>query len=216
MPTVIDVPGISKLTDAELTAAMRAAERGLIPLDCLATIISRESGWDPSSTNDDSGATGLIQFIPSTAEALGTSTRALRRMSVVRQLDYVAKFYQRQAGLGTAGECADYAMRTFCPAAAGAPDDELLGVGPDAPLAFDRSAESPCGSSYGKVYDQNSGLAEGRPLLTVGDVRAGVRNTIALYSSRPRRSFELTEPSSSASGAVIVLALLLAAKRLAS
>jgi hypothetical protein len=38
------------------------------------------------------GAAGLIQFLPSTARALGTTTTALINMSNVQQLDYVFKY----------------------------------------------------------------------------------------------------------------------------
>jgi hypothetical protein len=38
-----------------------------------------------------SGAVGLIQFMPSTAKGLGTSTEALKKMSAVQQLDFVKK-----------------------------------------------------------------------------------------------------------------------------
>jgi len=39
-----------------------------------------------------SGATGLIQFLPSTARGLGTSTAALKNMSSVEQLKFVEKY----------------------------------------------------------------------------------------------------------------------------
>lgn len=38
------------------------------------------------------GAVGLIQFLPSTALSLGTTTAALKNMSNVQQLDYVFKY----------------------------------------------------------------------------------------------------------------------------
>ena len=39
------------------------------------------------------GATGLIQFLPSTARGLGTTTDALAGMSSVEQLNYVEKYF---------------------------------------------------------------------------------------------------------------------------
>ena len=47
--------------------------------------------FNPAKTNRI-GATGLIQFMPDTAKALGTTTDKLRAMSAVEQLDYVEKF----------------------------------------------------------------------------------------------------------------------------
>lgn len=68
--------------------------------------ISAELGTDPNNlmaamafesartfradiVNPDSGAVGLIQFMPATAKGLGTSTAALKKMTPVAQLDFV-------------------------------------------------------------------------------------------------------------------------------
>jgi hypothetical protein len=45
-----------------------------------------------------SGATGLIQFMPSTAKGLGTTTQALAKMTPEDQLNYVYKYFQPYAG----------------------------------------------------------------------------------------------------------------------
>lgn len=58
----------------------------------LANLINFESGGNPRAVNGASGATGLIQFLPSTASRLGTSTSALRSMSAVHQMDYVLAY----------------------------------------------------------------------------------------------------------------------------
>ena len=66
-------------------------------------VMNSESSLNPQAVNKSSGATGLIQFMPSTAKALGTSTEALKKMSAVAQLDYVEKYLQqakRNAGFG--------------------------------------------------------------------------------------------------------------------
>jgi len=54
-------------------------------------VMNSESGIDASAKNPNGSATGLIQFIESTARSLGTTTAALRRMSPIKQLDYVEK-----------------------------------------------------------------------------------------------------------------------------
>ena len=54
-----------------------------------------ESGLNPHAVNPNGGATGLIQFMPKTAERLGTSTEALKNMSAEEQLPYVEKFLMR-------------------------------------------------------------------------------------------------------------------------
>jgi hypothetical protein len=60
----------------------------------LMAVMNLETGgtFSPSIKNKTSGATGLIQFIPSTAESLGITTSALAKMSNVQQLDWVYKY----------------------------------------------------------------------------------------------------------------------------
>lgn len=70
-----------------------------INANSLMLVMFRESGLKPWAQNTkypfkDGYATGLIQFIPSTARSLGTSTTALKNMSNVDQLYYVYKYYE--------------------------------------------------------------------------------------------------------------------------
>jgi Transglycosylase SLT domain len=66
----------------------------------LMAAIAFETGasFSPSKKNPTSGATGLIQFMPSTAKALGTTTAQLAKMTAVDQLDYVAKYLKPYKG----------------------------------------------------------------------------------------------------------------------
>lgn len=59
----------------------------------LLAIMNSESGIDAQAKNSNGSATGLIQFIESTARTLGTTTAALRNMSPIQQLDYVEKYF---------------------------------------------------------------------------------------------------------------------------
>lgn len=64
--------------------------------DFLMSCMAFESGatFSPSIKNAaGSGAVGLIQFMPNTAKALGTSTEKLSKMTAVEQLDYVKKYF---------------------------------------------------------------------------------------------------------------------------
>ncbi len=76
-----------------------ASNLGLNP-NSLMAVMYKESGLKPwiqntSHTFADGGhATGLIQFIPSTARGLGTSTQALKQMSNVQQMDYVQRYFE--------------------------------------------------------------------------------------------------------------------------
>lgn len=47
--------------------------------------------------NRTSGATGLIQFMPSTARGLNTTTDALAKMSIEEQLDFVGEYFKSYA-----------------------------------------------------------------------------------------------------------------------
>lgn len=51
-----------------------------------------ESRLNPKAVNPTSKAQGLIQFMPTTARALGTTTSALAKMTNVQQLDFVYEY----------------------------------------------------------------------------------------------------------------------------
>jgi len=60
-------------------------------LACMAFETGRK--FDPSLRNRI-GATGLIQFIPSTAKSLGTTTDALAALTRTQQMDWVLKYFK--------------------------------------------------------------------------------------------------------------------------
>lgn len=73
---------------------------GCDPSDLMACM-AFESGetFSPSIRNAaGSGAVGLIQFMPSTAAALGTSTEALAAMTPEQQLEEVAAYFRPWTG----------------------------------------------------------------------------------------------------------------------
>lgn len=74
--------------------ALQAADAG-IDERALRGVIQAESGGDPAAHNA-SGATGLIQFMPSIAKGLGTSTEELRKMTAAQQIPYVIKYLQER------------------------------------------------------------------------------------------------------------------------
>lgn len=61
----------------------------------LMIVMYKESKLNHRAYNGASGASGLIQFLPSTARNLGTTTEALRSMSNVSQLDYVYAYLKQ-------------------------------------------------------------------------------------------------------------------------
>ena len=82
-------------------------------------LMQSESGINPQARNNSGGATGLIQFMPATARALGTSTDALYRMNRAQQMKYVDAFFSPYAsGLKGASAGKLYAY-VFLPGRAG-------------------------------------------------------------------------------------------------
>lgn len=93
----------------------------------LMSCIAWETGetFSPSVKNGaGSGATGLIQFMPETARALGTTTAALAAMTAEDQLNYVHKYFKPYRGrLKNLG---DLYMAILWPAGVGKPDSFVL------------------------------------------------------------------------------------------
>ncbi len=90
------VRGNPNVTPEFKQAVREMADRLGTRPEYLMAAMSFESGgsFSPSAVNSRSGATGLIQFLPSTARGLGTTTDALSRMSPVEQLPYVEKYFE--------------------------------------------------------------------------------------------------------------------------
>lgn len=98
---------------------------GIDPNWLMAIMFWESAGtFSPSVENKTSGATGLIQFMPSTAIGLGTTTSQLKKMSAVEQLDYVYKYYLPYKG--KIKNYVDTYFVTFFPLAIGKPDNYVL------------------------------------------------------------------------------------------
>jgi len=101
MPNLVNVLGIEKTNEAFRKKVIEIADRLLIDPNFLMAIMSFETGatFDPKIKNAaGSGATGLIQFMPRTAKALGTTTDDLAKMTAVAQLDFVEKYFAPHKG----------------------------------------------------------------------------------------------------------------------
>lgn len=145
-PSVVEVVKERKIAwGAKVSPTFKArvlwieSELGL-PADSLMACMAWESGesFSPSKKNlAGSGATGLIQFMPSTAKGLGTTTTALAKMTAEDQLNYVYKYFKPFNGkLKNLG---DVYMAILWPKGVGQPDSYVL---------FDQGA----------AYRQNAGL----------------------------------------------------------
>lgn len=105
-----------------------------------------------------SGAVGLIQFMPSTAAALGTTTEELTRKTPEEQLDDVERYFKPWAG--KMKSLADVYMVILWPAAVGKPGYTTI---------FDMNDPK-----HPKLYIQNKGLdwnKDGK--ITVDEAAAG-------------------------------------------
>ena len=115
------------------------SEKYNIPQNDILAMMDFETGgtFDPAQKNigpdgtpeTGSGATGLIQFTPKTAEGLGTSTDDLSKMSRSEQLEYVDKHFETnlRGRLGDeGGDISDLYMSVLFPVAVGKPDDFVL------------------------------------------------------------------------------------------
>ncbi len=115
-----------------------------------------ESKLNPHAVNPISGATGLIQFMPSTARSLGTSVEDLKRMSNVEQLDFVYKYLKRYKG--RMKSWIDVYLAVFYPAAIGKPDFVIT---------------SDIVAKQNKIFDINKDLD-----ISVKEIETVLRNTI--------------------------------------
>jgi hypothetical protein len=119
--------------------------------------MANETGatFDPGLVNSI-GATGLIQFMPTTAKGIGTTTDALKELSRVDQLDWALKFFQsmRLNTKAPTPKLQDLYLCIFWPAAVGKPDSYII---------------APAGSN---VANQNKSLQSADGSITAASVGA--------------------------------------------
>ena len=117
-------------------------------IDILAFMYNESAGtFDPAITNSI-GATGLIQFLKSTAIGLGTTTDALAQLSRVDQMDWVLKYfnYFKFTTKAPTPKLQDLYLCVFWPAAVGKPDNYVIAA-PNTPVAQqNRGLQAPDGS----------------------------------------------------------------------
>ena len=153
---------VSTIQDPDFNKKLAKVANALgVKVSDLLAVMKQESGVNPHAVNKQSGATGLIQFMPATARGLGTTTEELGKMDGVQQLDYVYKYY-KSVGVQPGMDAGDLYVATFMPAALGKGDRHVLG-----------SQGAP--GFAGKVYDQNKGLDRDKDgVITVADIKQSV------------------------------------------
>lgn len=147
------------------------AETLAIDPDDLMACMAWESGRSFSASVRNaagSGATGLIQFMPSTALTLGTTTAKLAQMSAEDQLNFVYKYFRPWGGkLKT---LSDLYMAILWPKGVGQPDDYVVFSGgvayrQNAGLDSDRNGRVTKAECAAKLYAMR---AEGRRAESLG------------------------------------------------
>lgn len=93
----------------------------------LLKVICKESRANPKAINPHSKATGLIQWLPSTARDLGTSINDIYHMSIEEQFDLSIKYFRRQNVLHKVSSYEDLYLAVFYPKAVGMNDDYIIG-----------------------------------------------------------------------------------------
>jgi Transglycosylase SLT domain len=139
-----------------------ASDIGVDPNDLMAAM-AFESGESFSASvpnSAGSGAVGLIQFMPATARALGTTSEKLAAMSAEDQLDLVRIYFMPHRG--RLRDLDDLYMAILFPAAVGKPASYVL---------FERDDKM-----RSKRYEQNKGLdVDNDGKVTKAEAAAAVR-----------------------------------------
>lgn len=120
-------------------------------------VMQQESGFNPQATNPDGGATGLIQFMPSTIKEYtkngkSLSTDDLKRMSATDQLDIVFAYYKQGmkiAGIDKFSRPGDFFAITFYPKLVKQPDSFVF---PDKDVQHNKGLFAKIGGTTKKDY----------------------------------------------------------------
>jgi hypothetical protein len=159
-------PGMVKnRTLGEIALFIGTMQAAALDPVAVATVIEFESArsWSPSIhgpkafTDPPGYAVGLIQFAPSTARGLGTSTAGLEQMGFTNQLAFVVKYF-KNAGIARLKRLVDYYAAVFWPAA----------IGTDTSFVIAKAGMP--------AYDSNKGLdPHGNGQITTGDLQDAMR-----------------------------------------
>lgn len=161
------VPGLAGQSPAFLREFARVVDRLQIDGDAIAALLSHESRFDPTAHNPTGDASGLMQWIPSTARFLfNLSPEQVRALSALEQLPLVEKTFAPWRGKLAAR---DVPMVGFGGAFIGKPDSFV---------AYRKGQ---------KGYDWNAALdTSGDGELTLGEVRDHVLAVLGRVKNEPR------------------------------
>lgn len=132
----------------------------------LSLIIYKENRGCTKTKNSLTNAVGIIQWLPSTAKALGTSVEELSKMSFTEQLEYVEKYLNYVQAVGKINSYEDLYLSIFFPKALGKDDSYIMGTAPPDSLNYSQMSFSQ------KVYAYNSAIDMNKDdLITVKDFK---------------------------------------------
>lgn len=194
--SLLALPGIGTVTPTFLCALVAMSARNGWDPNGIALVISEESLFNPAAKNPHSSASGLIQFIDSTAASLGTTTAQIRTMTAEQQLPLVERFFQTSLNGRVPARIEDYFLSVL-----GHPD--LIGKPDDTPV-FVRGSGGYAGNPQIDIG--------GDGIITVGDTRAYMQRVLrqakGTIGSYPSICYEnVTSPSTRSNGALAAFAL---------
>lgn len=158
---LIAVKGIENVPVVDLMEMIKTSNAIGFNPNWLAAIIAFETAgsWDPAKKNPLSSATGLIQFLSSTAKHLGTTIQELASMTFTQQLEYVKKYFQWVGAIGKTNNLEDAYLWVFYPKAVGHSNDWVVANEGD------------------PVYEQNKGFDfDGKGYITRGNITSTIRS----------------------------------------
>lgn len=160
--TLLAFPGITTVTPDFLCKLVEMSARHGWDPNGIALVISEESAFNPAAKNPYSSASGLIQFIDSTATSMGTTTAAIRAMSAEEQLPLIERFFATSLRGQIPQHIEDYFLAVL-----GKPN--LIGA-PDNATVFAKGSSGYSGNP--QIDLDNNGV------ITVGDARAYMRRVL--------------------------------------
>lgn len=146
--SVVKDPRGNTIPAALVTAASNVAKNNKWNVKYLLAVIGFETGgsYSPGQKHRGGGsATGLIQFMPTTAKELGTTTEKLAEMNHAQQMVYVEKYLKVKLDGVVNPNLSDMYMAVLWPKAVGKEDTTVI---------WGNSEKS----KYRKQYKANKGL----------------------------------------------------------
>lgn len=123
--------------------------------DWLSLIIYKENRGCTKTPNSLTGAVGIIQWLPSTAKALGTTVEQLGKMTFVEQLHYVEKYLLYVKAVDKVHNYEDLYLSIFFPRALGKGDSYVMGIKPPMNMITDSMSFKQKVYAYNKNIDMN-------------------------------------------------------------